>query len=405
MLNQPSNTDIVKHIISATIDVVSRRTTESYALVVVSSLLNKIQPQHPFLKAISIKSTEYAETIQLVTVDPEIDAIALSQIGQAMTSFIEELVKSIGKAADFYFLRELKDDIGLTYEPVIQALGIDLDFMQFQYLVERRETASTHLQNTDILKKVIIVLLEIVKDETSVPESFKIIDDLLIRLSTKYSFLKEVTLTDVRYTQGSDSVTVNDVVNTVDQAQFSEVINRLFSEVNQSFGKIENSELMVERIKARLTAPYVIKLEELGVDIHVLIRLRHELIFKHVFKALIEVLSRASTASYAVMALDSVIKKINAKYTFLNCIKIDSTHYSEGIGAISIMTDIEEISPIQAGKSIQKIIEELIRFLGEEAGQNLIEQFKTQLGKTYLVRIEEMGVNLHMVELRQNLMW
>ncbi len=43
--------------------------------------------------------------------------------------------------------------------------------------------------------------------------------------------------------------------------------------------------------------------------------------------------------------------------------------------------------------------------LGENAGRNFINRLKKRLGKAYLLRIEEMGINLYMIELRHNLMW
>jgi hypothetical protein len=59
----------------------------------------------------------------------------------------------------------------------------------------------------------------------------------------------------------------------------------------------------------------------------------------------------------------------------------------------------------ELGRGLQKIMESLIKSLGDEAGHNFVEKFKKRLGKAYILRIEEIGVNLHMMELRQNLFW
>jgi len=405
MMPQPDNTDIVTHFLISTLDVVSRRSSESYAVVAIKTVIDKIREKHLPLEHIQIKSTEYAETIELVKINPGINAFSKDQIGLALKSILEELIKSIGKAADFYFLRELKEEVGSTYEPIIVGLGIDLDFMQFQYLIQRKDQGPEKIQNTDIFKRVINVLMDILKDKKSQQESLKSMTELINRLSTKYPFLKYITINDVRFTQSNDIVAVSEEINAMKKGEIAEVLNRIFSEITKGLGKIVNTEVFIQKLQDRLTQPYVIKLEEIGVNLNVLMRLRHELIFKHVFRAIIEVLSKASTASYAVLSIDNAIKNINTKYDFLKFIKIDSTRYSDGVDSISIMTKIEEISSIDAGKSIQKLIEELIKLLGDEAGQNLIKNFKKQLGNTYLVRIEEMGVNLHMIELRQNLIW
>ena len=149
---------------------------------------------------------------------------------------------------------------------------------------------------------------------------------------------------------------------------------------------------------------YVFKLEEMGVNLQV-IHQRQELVVKHVVKTLIDVLSELSTQSYAVLTMDSVLKKIDEKYDFLKHIKIDSNRYSDGIDAVIISFDLESIRPTQIGKAIQKIIENITLSLGDEAGRDFIKKFGDHLGKTYLLRIEEMGVNLHMIQLKQDLLW
>jgi len=142
----------------------------------------------------------------------------------------------------------------------------------------------------------------------------------------------------------------------------------------------------------------------MGVNINVL-QLSQVLVVQHVLKALIDVLSELSTQSYAILTIDNVIKKLGDKYEFLKYVKIDSTRYSEGADAVSVPSDIDTVRPSKVGRGIQKTVEDIAMSLGEEAGQHFIEKFKKRLGKAYVLRIEEMGVNLHMIALKQNLTW
>jgi len=102
------------------------------------------------------------------------------------------------------------------------------------------------------------------------------------------------------------------------------------------------------------------------------------------------------------LAIDTVLKKVDAKFNFLKYVKIDSTRYSDGINAISIMANIDDVNSLDMGRAIQKLLEEIIKTLGDAGGQYFIDEFKNSLEKCYLVQIEEMGVNLHIVQLRQN---
>ena len=78
--------------------------------------------------------------------------------------------------------------------------------------------------------------------------------------------------------------------------------------------------------------------------------------------------------------------------------------YSDGIDAMSVFAYIDAVSHPDLGKAIQKLIEKVMMSLGENAGKDFVKKFKEHLGNAYILKIEEMGVNLHMIELRQNLL-
>ena len=165
-----------------------------------------------------------------------------------------------------------------------------------------------------------------------------------------------------------------------------------------------NITINIEKLKNNFNEGYISKLGEMGVNIDVL-QLTQVRVVQNVLKALIDVLSELSTQNYAVLTIDNVTKKLGDKYEFLKYIKIDSMRYSEGIDAISVLPEIDIVRPSEVGRGIQKTVEETVMSLGEEAGQHFIEKFKKRLGKAYVLRIEEMGVNLHMIDLRRNLAW
>ena len=203
--------------------------------------------------------------------------------------------------------------------------------------------------------------------------------------------------------QGTDIIVVSKNIDTIEPKKIGDLIQRILQETNRSL-KEKGGYQFIERFRNRLTEDYLIKLEEIGVNLDI-IQLTHEALVKHVIKSLVDVLSEASAQSYAVLAVDSVLKKMDDKYGYLRYVKIDNTRYSEGLNAISIPSGLNTIRSSEVGRAIQKIIESIVVSLGDEAGQYFIERFSQHLGKIYLMRIEEMGVNLHMIQLKQNLLW
>jgi len=99
------------------------------------------------------------------------------------------------------------------------------------------------------------------------------------------------------------------------------------------------------------------------------------------------------------------LRKFEDRYEYLEKIKIDGTRFSESFDAIIVPQEIDSIRASELGRGIRRIMEDIIGSLGEEAGSQFITKFKKRLGKAYLLRIEEIGVNLHLIELKQNLRW
>ncbi|RLF33387.1 MAG: hypothetical protein DRM98_02380, partial [Thermoplasmata archaeon] len=147
-----------------------------------------------------------------------------------------------------------------------------------------------------------------------------------------------------------------------------------------------------------------LKLRDVGVNLDV-IKVSQSLIVKHVIKALVEILSESSSKNYAVVLVNNVLRKYDKKFEFLKEIKLESTSFSQNDNGIDIPSVIDSVRASELGRSIQRIIEDISISLGEDAGRYFIDKLKKRLGKAYLLRIEELGVNLHMIELKRNLMW
>ena len=400
---QLENKDVIGCVLKSMINVISRRTSEVFAVVVINNLLKKLQGKYDFLKYVEIRNIMYSEAIDFVRVKPEINYVNNLEIGQAIKEIFDILTTSIGKNAGYYFLIEVKE--GLTYENErrIKDLGVDLGLMQLRYTSDIEEkTYDVHIKNSDLLKHVFKALFELVYRETNKYFAITTLTKLIDRFRADYEVLKYVKVNDVESIEDMDVVSVMSEVDVEDPSEIGCAIQRIIFEVNRSLEERGGS-FFIERFKNHLSEEYSYLLEEMGVNLHV-IQLQPELVTKNVIKALLDVLSEASTQSYAVLTIDNVLRKIREQYDYLKYVRIDSMRYSDGIDAISVFPYIDAVSPPDLGKAIQKLIEKVMLSLGENAGKDFVKKFKEYLGNAYILKIEEMGVNLHMIELRQNLL-
>jgi hypothetical protein len=400
---QLENKDILGLILRSTIGVIGRRTSEAYANIIISNAIRELEENYSFLQYVQIKGTPYNEMFDAVDIKQDINNVETKEVGEAARFFIQKITREMGKNAGYYFLREIKDDIPYDYEQFMKEIGIDLDLLQLQFITEIKNTFKFQIENSDILRFTFKTLFDILDREIGRDSAYITLSEYTLRLSTKYDVLKYVKINDVRSIQGIDVINVDKAVDSVRQTIVGTAIQKMVQELNFSFIEQENFSI-IEKLKNHLNADYIFKLGEMGVDLNV-IQLKQSLIVKHVLKALVDVLNETTTQSYAILMVNIMLKKHEDRFEYLKLINIDGTRFSEGVDAIIVPDEIEHVRESELGRGLQKIMETLIKSLGEEAGCNFVEKFRGRLGKAYILRVEEIGMNLHMMELRQNLIW
>jgi hypothetical protein len=398
---QFENTEIIGRILRTTIGVISRRTSGAYANVIIGNAIKELSEKYKFLRYIEIQRTQYTEMFDVVTIASDLNNVEKKEIGTAAKDFLEKITMSMGKNAGYYFIKEIKEDLPYDYEKTIKELGIDLDLLQLEFITEIKQSLKSQLKNSDVIKLTIKTLFDILDRELGRDFAFTTLNEIVRRFTTEYEVLKSIKINDIRSIQNVDLVSIVDDINEIEPNDVGTAIQKIIQEVNYLLGE-QGSFTFIEKLRNNLNEDYLFKLGEMGVNINVL-QLNQVLVVKQVLKALTDVLSELSDQSYAILTIDNVIKQIGGKYDFFKFVKIDSMRYSDGIDAINVPSDIETVRPSEVGRGIQRIVEDIAMSLGEEAGQHFIEKLKKRLGKAYVLRIEEMGVNLHMIELKQNL--
>jgi len=392
--------DVIKRLLQSIVKVISRRSSEDYALVMVGNSIKKLQEKYKFLKYISIKPTRYSEIDNIVTIDSSINMVEPEEIGKAIQEIVRMIVTSMGKNAGFFFIKEVKNKIGPNYELSVRDMGVDFNFMQFNFEIDKKQTRKLTIEISDVFRRVLKTLIVIIEKENGKSAAISIIQKIIEKYKNKYDFLKDVTIIDIRYTLGANEINVSQEINKLEPTHIGKAIEDIIVGVHISLEEL-GKPLPIDEFKRQLTSEYRTKLEEMGVNIKKK-QFGHSVIYKNIITALVTVLSQASTQRYAVFALNSFLKKIDVKYDFLKHIKINHVESNE-LCTVSIMVNLNDISETDIRRSIQKLLEEIIDSLGKDSGQRFVNDFKNCLEKSCLSQIEEMGINLHMLQLRKEL--
>ena len=78
------SSDVVDKLLRTMIEVIGRRTSQDYAVVMVKNTLQYLQESYPFLQFITVKSSQYSELESLVHIDSSLNVTNFKDIGSAM---------------------------------------------------------------------------------------------------------------------------------------------------------------------------------------------------------------------------------------------------------------------------------------------------------------------------------
>jgi len=395
--------DVTRQFLQSIIGIIGRKTSEEYAAVTIRNLIKKLQPTYPFLQDIEIKNTRSLELESNVTVRDSLNTIHPKDVGMALKEIEKIIMKTMGKNAGYFFIRETQEKIGIDYDTIlVKTMDVDLTLMQSTYIVEKKSIPLLHIEKSDVMRRFLKALMEALEKQTSKTFAIGLTAKRVEALRQQYTFLEYVSVNDIRYSLGSEEVAVQPEINNVDPLELGKAIGSILYDTDTALTDLGRNSV-ADDLKANLTLEYLVKLKEIGVTINAH-GLGYSAIFKQVIKALIDILGKTSTENNAIFTVNSLLRKIDSTYEFLKYVKVDSATGEGELYHITLTDNIDSINETDARRAIQQLLEITMESLEEKVRKEFIQQFKNSLEKKYLLKIQEMGVNLHMIELRQQML-
>lgn len=394
------NSEIIKHIMQALVDTAGRRTSEGFAVVILDTVIKQLEPKYDFLKYAKIENTMYSEGIDAINIIPDIDSVKTVEFYKAIGDIIKTTIQHFEKDSDFFFIKEIQETINKVDGLKLEELGIDLDIMQFQHIVEKTQILKEN--NSEVMEHVLKALVCLLNRKLPGLQAIKTIVVAIKKLEENYDFLKYIEISYRPDPDGFYSIRALSEIDNIWSSVLGEALQRLIEDVGRSV-KWDSDQFFIEGFKAELGQEYISKIKTMGVKLdHVqtaIQRRKHDQLVRKTLDALIHVVSSETSESFALSTIDNAIKNLEEKHDVLRYIKIDASRYMDGFDAVSIMSEINNVESYKLGKAIQEIIKMLHNKLGGRV-PSFIEDFKNKLGDKYLSEIEKIGVNLHLLQLK-----
>ncbi len=77
-------------------------------------------------------------------------------------------------------------------------MGVDFDFMQFSFEVDKKQTRKLTIENSDVFRRVLKTLIILIEKENGKSNAISIINKIIQEYSIKYDFMKNVTIINIR---------------------------------------------------------------------------------------------------------------------------------------------------------------------------------------------------------------
>jgi hypothetical protein len=392
--------DVTRQFIETIIGIIGRKTSQEYAAITVQNLLRRLQLKYSFLHEIQIKNSRSLELEGVVSIKDSLNDIPPKEVGKALKELVTKIMMALGKTAGYFFIREIREKIGIEYDRILlKEMDVDLTLMQSTTIIENKSTNVLEIQKSDVLRRFLKVLLEAVEKQTSKSFALSNLQKNINKIQPQHPFLSSILINDIRYTLGSEEIAVQENINTIDKVELGRAITSILLETDKTLIDLGRNSIAGE-IKTHLTNEYLAKLKEMDVTIASQ-GIGYTAMFTQIFKTIIDIIGQISSENYAILVVNSFLRKIETQYDFLKLIYIESALKEGDIYHIIIGGNIETISETDARRAIQQLLESIIQTLGEKISNEFIQNFKNSLDKKYLSKIEDIGVNLHMIELHE----
>jgi hypothetical protein len=392
--------DVTRQFIETIISIIGRKTSDEYAAMIIQNLLKKLQPKYPFLKEIQITNARTLELEGTVTVKDSLNDISPKNVGLALKELITKIMLSLGKTAGYFFIRETREKIGIEYDTILlKGMDVDLTLLQSTIIVEKKTQNILEIQKIDLMRRFLKVLLFVIEKQTSKSYALSCLQQQIKNLHEQYPFLKSISVNDIRYTLGSEEVIVQEEINTIEPNILGRAITSILQEVDNTLTALGRNSIASD-LKTHLTFEYLSKLNEMGVIIASQ-GIGYGAVFTQVIKTLIDIIGKISSETYGIFVVNTYLRKIDIKYDFLKRVNVEPPINQGEVYHIIIGGNLDSVSETDARRAIQQLLENIIEVLGEKTSDEFIQQFKNSLDKKYLSKIEEMGVNFHMIELHE----
>lgn len=436
------NTEILARILESFLSAVARKTSIDFSLKTFEYILNKYNEFYEILDYISVGKNPLDDSIKVeVESTVRIRQATIENISDFLEIVFEQIFKEIIQDERYYstdlesIINDVKKDIG----PLFEELGINIKWRhvvqgaQADKKVKKTDISlKKHKKKSQVLGPLINTLIDLVyegilKENKKRSDAVEIVLKVIRDLEKNHELFKFMLLEDIEeekidyniktqwkiediffFNSSSDGYAIKAVskIDKIDDNAYKDAMNEFILKIG-SYINVRDKPFFIKKLIERIDNSYLEKFSDLGIDLYkieeTLKKQGYNEIVKKTFNALIRIIGNKTSINYAVMALDAIFEKMKEKddNEILKYISINKNLSEEGIEAIIINSEINNEDSYKIAKTIGIILkktQENRESHSEKA--SFIKDLKQEMGERYFAELDNMGVNVHLINMR-----
>jgi hypothetical protein len=402
-MDEISNSQIIHTLLKTLYKKISRRTNDANATDILNRVIKDLSDKHQYLSEVKIEDTHYRENENNIIVADRINKIGSDYLNKILKDIIELTIRYLKRDADYFFIKEFKEAIGSTEEFDLDENDIDLNLMQFKYIVNRKQILT--YKNSEILSSLVKGLQKMIIRYYSYDDTFDMMNRAINDSYKKFDFLESIKIFKSTDSNKLFKTDITSDIDNIPSYQFAKAINTIIEDIGRSLDpKIEDD--FIEILKKELEIDDLLSLKKIGVNLnnikHVLSKPDFDMVIKKIFNVLFSILNEEKSPDVSAQIIENILIGLKEKFVFLDYIKINHDEISLTEKTFIIKPDIKNIEPYKLAKALREIIIQTEKNMSQ-GRYMFLNEFKDKLGEDFVFEIEKIGVNLHFLEMKFSL--
>ncbi|UCD14392.1 MAG: hypothetical protein JSW60_02975 [Thermoplasmatales archaeon] len=257
------NSEVVKHVLTALTRSLNRTFPEAQAIKTVIDLIKKLEGKYNFLKYIDMTNTPDLDALYSTraspSINPNINNVSPTDMGEALQKLIEEAGKSIEYESDQSFIEDFKNELEDEYLSKIKEVGVNLDLIR--NILLRKE-------HKILTEKTLEALVDVVGRRTSKGFAVVTLDTIIGKLLEKHDVLKYIKIDKSRYMEGFNAISIMPDIDSVESYKLGKALQDIIKVTKENLKNKARS--FIEDFKNKLGDNYISKIKETGVNLFLL---------------------------------------------------------------------------------------------------------------------------------------